>query len=345
MSSEPPPEPAPHRRRPRYAGKNPRRFAEKYKEHRGDAETTAKVEASGKTLAGTHRPILVAEVLEALRPAPGDVGVDCTLGFGGHASALLARIAPGGCLLGLDADPLQLPRTEARLRAAGFGPEAFRARQTNFAGILKALAAESLEQADFVLADLGVSSMQIDDPARGFTLREDGPLDMRMNPQRGLTAAQWLERSRVATVATALAENADEPAAEAIAAAIAGRAFSGTAEFAAAVRASLPRGLGPDDATLTVRRTFQAVRIAVNEELTVLDALLRALPSALRSGGRVAILSFHSGEDRRVKKAFQTGERDGTYAAVSGEVIRPSAEEIRANSRAAPAKMRWAVRA
>lgn len=347
MSSDetPAPAPAPHRRRPRYSGKNPRRFAEKYKEHRGDPETAAKVEASGKTLAGTHRSIMVAEVLAALRPQPGEIGVDCTLGYGGHARALLERIVPGGRLLGLDADPLQLPRAEERLRAAGFGPETFRARHSNFAGLSKALAAEQLVGADFILADLGLSSMQIDDPARGFTVREDGPLDMRLNPARGLTAAQWLERVKAPRLAEVLEENADEPAAGALAEALAGRTFAGTLALAEAVRAVLPPGMAREDATSAVRRVFQAVRIAVNEEFSALEALLRALPGALRPGGRVAILSFHSGEDRRVKKAFQTGERDGTYAAVAGEVIRPTAEECRANTRATPAKLRWAMRA
>lgn len=340
MSSE---EPKPHRRRPRYAGKNPRRYADKYKEHRGDAETAAKVEASGKTLAGTHRSIMVAEVLEALRPEPGEVGIDCTLGYGGHARALLERIVPGGVLLGLDADPLQLPRAVDRLRAAGFGPEVLRVRHSNFAGLTKALAAEGLAGADFLLADLGLSSMQIDDPSRGFTVKEAGPLDMRLNPQRGLTAAQWLERVRVPVLAEILRENSDEPAAESLAEALAGRAFVTTLDLAEAIRAASPR-LEREESTSTVRRVFQAIRIAVNEELSVLDALLRALPAALRPGGRVAILSFHSGEDRRVKKAFQAGHREGIYASVSPDVIRPSAAECRANTRATPAKLRWAVR-
>ena len=336
--------PLAHRRRTRYGGKNPRRFADKYKEHRGDPETAAKVESRGKTLAGTHRSIMLSEVLEILRPQPGETGVDCTLGYGGHARALLERIVPGGCLLGLDADPLQLPRTEARLRELGYGPEMFRARLSNFAGLTKSLAAEQLPGADFILADLGLSSMQIDDPARGFTLREDGPLDMRLNPQRGLTAAQWLERVRASKLAEVLRDNADEPAADRLAAALAGRIFAGTLALAEAVRAVLPAGMARDDTTSAIRRVFQAVRIAVNEEFSALEALLRAMPQSLQPGGRVAILSFHSGEDRRVKKAFQSGYRNGHYASISAEVIRPTAEECRANTRATPAKLRWAVR-
>src|SRR5579862_4131388 len=170
----------PHRRRPRYSGKNPRRFEEKYKEHDPQryAETVAKVLASGKTPAGTHRPIMVAEILEALTPKPGELAVDCTLGYGGHAREILARIQPGGRLLGLDADPIELPKTEARLRAAGFGPESFLAVRSNFAGLPQALAAANLAGADCILADLGVSSMQLDDPSRGFSLKLEGPLDM-----------------------------------------------------------------------------------------------------------------------------------------------------------------------
>lgn len=185
-SAAPGPEPAPppHRRRPRYAGKHPRRFEEKYKEHHPEryADTVAKVLASGKTPAGSHRPIMVAEILAVLTPQPGEVAVDCTLGYGGHAQELLPRLQPGGRLLGLDADPLELPKTEARLRALGFGPDVFQARRSNFAGLPQALAQAEIKGADMVLADLGVSSMQLDNPARGFSVKQEGTLDMRMNP-------------------------------------------------------------------------------------------------------------------------------------------------------------------
>ncbi|HEY1490747.1 MAG TPA: 16S rRNA (cytosine(1402)-N(4))-methyltransferase, partial [Verrucomicrobiae bacterium] len=187
MNSDIPPSSAnspaatPHRRRVRYSGKNPRRFEEKYKERDPQryAGTVAKILASGKTPAGTHRPIMVAEILAALAPRPGEITVDCTLGYGGHAQEILTKIQPGGRLLGLDADPLELPKTEARLRTAGFGPEVFTAIRSNFAGLPQALAAQNLAGADCILADLGVSSMQIDDPARGFSVKTDGPLDMR----------------------------------------------------------------------------------------------------------------------------------------------------------------------
>ena len=337
------PDPAPHRRRPRYAGRNPRRFEDKYKEHAAARHpgTVAKVLASGKTPAGMHRPIMVAEVLSVLSPGPGMTGVDCTLGYGGHARELLARVAPGGRLVALDADPLELPRTEARLRDAGFGPEVLLARRTNFAALPAVLAGLEIPGVDFLLADLGVSSMQLDDPARGFTLKGDGPLDMRMNPDRGSSAQRWIEGVSPAALAVVLRDNADEPRADKLAPVLAGRSWAGTAAFAGAVRAAL-RGVGPVEVELTVRRVFQAVRIAVNDEFAVLDTLLRHLPGCLNPGGRAAFLTFHSGEDRRVKRAFESGLAVGAYAEISPEVIRPSPEERRDNPRSAPAKLRWA---
>ncbi len=336
----------PHRRRPRYSGRNPRRFEEKYKEHDPQryAETVAKVVAAGKTPAGTHRPIMVAEILEVLAARPGDVAVDCTLGYGGHAQELLARLLPGGLLLGLDADPIELPKTEARLRAAGFGPEVFTAVRSNFAGLPQVLAAAGLAGADLLLADLGVSSMQIDDPARGFSVKLPGPLDMRMNPARGQSAAALLAKIRPPALADLLRENADEPQAEAIAIALAGKNFATTTALADAIRAALPR-LPREAADLAVRRVFQAVRIAVNDEFAALDAWLRQMPACLSPGGRVAVLTFHSGEDRRVKKAFAAGRRDGIFAAIADEVIRPTPAERNANPRSSSAKLRWARRA
>ncbi len=343
MSDESPSPSTPHRRRPRYSGKYPRRFEDKYKEHDPQryTETVAKVLASGKTPAGTHRPIMVAEILEALAPKPGELVVDCTLGYGGHAWEILARIQPNGRLIGLDADPIELPKTEARLRAAGFDPQTFTAVRSNFAGLPQALAAANLTGADCILADLGVSSMQLDEPARGFSVKLDGPLDMRMNPQRGLPASALLERTSAVKLATLLEENADEPRAGELATALAGRAFPTTTALTAAIRAALPR-IGRDEIALTIRRVFQALRIAVNDEFAALDMLLRQLPVCLNPGGRGAILTFHSGEDRRVKKAFEAGLREGIYADIAHEVIRPSPEERRDNPRSSPAKLRWA---
>jgi 16S rRNA (cytosine1402-N4)-methyltransferase len=339
----PSPPPAPHKRRPRYRGKNPRRFEEKYKEHGSDDATIAKVIASGKTPAGTHRPIMVAEILAALAPQPGEIAADCTLGYGGHAREILAKILPGGKLLGLDQDPLELPKTEARLRELGFGPEVFTAHRSNFAGLPQVLAAQNLSGADLILADLGISSMQIDDPARGFSVKHDGPLDMRMNPQRGQPVAALLQKITPAALAEMLADFSDEPNAATLAPALAGKSLGTTLQLAAAIRAALLR-LGKADADLTVRRVFQALRIAVNDELSALDTWLRHLPTCLNPGGRVAVLTFHSGEDRRVKKAFATGEQAGLYSEISREVIRPAPAEIHSNPRSAPAKLRWARR-
>ena len=343
----------PHRRRPRYSGKNPRAFEEKYKERDPQryAETVAKVIASGKTPAGTHRPIMVAEILEVLAPKPGEMVVDCTLGYGGHARELLARLQPDGHLLGLDADPVELSKTEARLREAGFGPEVFTAIRSNFAGLPQALgecgmrnAEHGMTRADCILADLGISSMQLDDPARGFSTKGDGPLDMRMNPQRGQPASALLTKTSPNALANLLRANADEPRATALADALAGHTLTTTRELVAAIRAALPT-MHKGEADLTVRRVFQALRIAVNDEFSALDTLLRHLPACLNPGGRVAVLTFHSGEDRRVKHAFAAGLRDGVYAAIAEEVIRPTVEERRDNPRSSSAKLRWARKA
>ena len=351
MLKRPPDAPPAHTRRPRYPGKNPRGFHDKYKELNPEryASDVQKVLASGKTPAGTHRPIMVEEVLRCLRPRAGDVAVDCTLGGGGHAQAILERVQPGGRLIGLDVDPLELPRTEARLRAAGFGPETFVARHGNFAGLPQVLAAEGLAAADLILADLGVSSMQIDNPDRGFSYKEPGPLDMRMNPSRGEPASQLLARLSEETLARLLTENADEPHARLIASLLKQTAASTTTHAVerlvrTGLTSALPN-LAKADVKMSVRRTFQALRIAVNDEFSALDALLRSLPQCLAPGGRVVMLTFHSGEDRRVKKAFQAGYRAGVYSDVADEVIRSTKEETFANRRASSAKLRWAVRA
>ncbi len=343
-----------HRRRPRYSGKNPRRFEDKYKElnpARYGADV-AKVLASGKTPAGSHRPIMVSEILAVLALQPGEHAVDCTLGFGGHARELLARINPGGRLIGLDVDPVEQPKTIARLRAAGWGEEVFTAVRSNFAGLPKVLGELGLDGVDAVLADLGVSSMQLDDPARGFTFKTDSPLDLRMNPSRAPSAADWLARVSAGALASALTENADEPQAELLARELTNRRgrmpFTRTLQLADSIRTIL-REHNPrrDPATEDdcVRRVFQAIRIAVNDEFGALDMFLRHLPDCLKPRGRVAILTFHSGEDRRVKHAFRQGMRAGIYSATNDEIVRAGAEERRANPRSSSAKLRWARRA
>jgi 16S rRNA (cytosine1402-N4)-methyltransferase len=340
----------PHTRRPRYPGRNPRTFEQKYKERNPDryASEVRKVLAAGKTPAGMHIPIMMAEVLQCTRPQPGDIAVDCTLGGGAHAQAILERVQPGGRLIGMDVDPIELPRAEARMRAAGFGPDVFIAHHGNYAGLPSALAGSGLTHADIVLADLGVSSMQLDNPARGFSYKGIGPLDMRMNPTRDETAASLLVRLTESAVVQMLEENADEPHAAIIAALLKQHQPETTHAAERVIRtglaAALPR-LAKADIKNSVRRTFQALRIAVNDEFSALDALLRVLPACLSSGGRAVMITFHSGEDRRVKKAFQTGRREGVYEEIAHEVIRPSMEETRANRRASSAKLRWAVRA
>jgi 16S rRNA (cytosine1402-N4)-methyltransferase len=347
----PPDEPGPsHQRRSRYPGTHPRRFEQRYKELAADQypEIVPHVLAKGRTPAGRHVPIMVEEILEVLAPAPGERAVDATLGWGGHAERLLERLTPGGQLLGLDADPIELPRTEARLRRLGFDGSTFIARRTNFAGLHAALTGAGWSDgADVVLADLGVSSMQLDNPARGFTFGAEGPLDMRMNPNRGPAAAAWLERASVEHLARALHDNADERFAGPIAAALFARrgAIHTTQALAAAVRAALAGTVNDDEAERSVRRVFQALRIEVNDEFGALDALLRELPRCLRAGGRVAVLAFHSGEDRRVKHAFAQGEREDLYVSVAREVVRASARERHDNPRSGPAKLRWARRA
>jgi 16S rRNA (cytosine1402-N4)-methyltransferase len=341
--------PVAHTRRARYPGKHPRRFDEKYKELDPVHYTTEvqKILASGKTPAGSHRPVMLEEVLRCLQPAAGEIVVDCTLGGGGHAEAILAHLRPGGRLIGLDVDPIELPRTEARLRAAGFGPDTFVARRSNFSSLPKILASDALSVVNVVLADLGVSSMQIDNPARGFTYKAPGPLDMRMNPSSGKPASQLITSIREEALAALLAENADEPHAGLIANLLKRQPVETTHATERVVRMGLAEALPelkPADIKMSVRRTFQALRIAVNNEFSTLDELLRTLPHCLAPGGRVAILTFHSGEDRRVKKAFLAGHRAGMFSEVAKEVIRSTKEETFSNRRASAAKLRWAVR-
>ena len=350
MSDTPPS----HQRRVRYQGTHPKRFEEKYKELNpaAHAEEVAKVMQRGQTPAGMHRPICVTEILAILKPQPGNVGLDATLGFGGHTQELLPQVAPGGRLFAVDVDPLELPRTEARLRALGFDASMLQVRRMNFAGV-RELLPEAGGGFDFMLADLGVSSMQIDNPARGFSFKLDGPLDLRLDPSQGPSASELLLSVTRQQLRELLVDNADEPHAVALAAALQGQYFQTTGELAQRVsdtlRAALPPKLPEGERKLEIRkalqRTFQALRIAVNDEFAVLDAFLASLPECLKPGGRVAILSFHSGEDRRVKKAFQSGERSGVYASAAAEFISPSFDEQRANPRSASAKLRWALRA
>lgn len=346
MTSEETPEP--HKRRVRYRGKNPRRFEDKYKELNPEryGDTVAHVLARGKTPAGQHVPIMMGEIMQALSVQPGERVVDCTLGYGGHAAELLKAVQPGGCLLGVDQDPIELPKTETRLRAAGFPEESLQCERTNFVALPTVLGKIGWHDgADAILADLGVSSMQIDNPARGFSFKHQGPLDMRMNPNKGVSASALINKLKERELANLLSENADEPYAARLASALAKQKFETTGELARAIAQALPKSFDEDQIKLSQRLVFQALRIAVNDEFKVLDGWLRGLPNCLISGGRVAVLTFHSGEDRRVKNAFKSGLADGLYSAISEYVIRASSSEKYDNPRASSAKLRWAVRA
>jgi len=340
-----------YRRRPRYRGTHPQAFHEKYKELAPEryAAEQEKVLARGDTPAGTHRPIMVAEILHVLAPRAGETAVDATLGYGGHTRALAMAIRPGGRLYGLDVDPLELPKTEVRLRTEGLTPEELHIHRLNFAALPRLLTVEGLPGVDLFLADLGVSSMQLDNPARGFTFKREGPLDLRMNPEKGEPVSALLATISPEKLATLLRENADEPYAVAIAATLVARRgqLITTTALAQAIRDALHdlptaerESVGDD----SLRRTFQALRIAVNQEFSALDTLLRVLPQCLNPGGRAAILTFHSGEDRRVKHAFQEGLARGWYSAIAPAVLRPSTEEQDANPRSRAAKLRWAIR-
>jgi 16S rRNA (cytosine1402-N4)-methyltransferase len=279
---------------------------------------------------------------------PGQRAVDCTLGGGGHARALLRRILPGGRLLAIEIDPVERPRTEGVLRAEGFGPDVCAIRAANFAELPRVMADEHMHAADVVLADLGVSAMQFDTPARGFSYKGVGPLDMRMNPLVGDTAAALIARSSVEVLERILTEHADEPHAAVIAPLLKRPGCATTHGAARTIRRELQAAfptLPRADLKMSVRRTFQALRIAVNDEFASLETLLQVLPACLAPGGRVAILTFHSGEDRRVKKAFQRGHRAGLYSAIAPSVIRSAKAETFANRRASAAKLRWAERA
>ncbi len=339
------------KRRVRYRGKYPRRYEEKYKElnYEQHADTIEKIIKKGITPASTHRSICISEILEVLDLHPGQIGLDATLGFGGHAKELLTRIRPGGCLLGIDVDPIELERTEARLRKSGFTKKEFITRQINFAGIPKILTGLK-EGFDFILADLGVSSMQLDNPLRGFTYKRKGPLDLRLNPERGQSASGLIKSISEKALEKILWINADEPNAKMIANAIHDyrNNIQTTTDLTNTIREALG-AVSPSSSekeiTTTIRRTFQALRIAVNDEFAALDQFLRNMPICLKPNGKVAILSFHSGEDNRVSKSFREGFEAGIYSDISREPIRANSQEQYDNPRSKSAILRWAIRA
>ncbi len=339
-------------RRIRYKGTHPKSFKDKYKELSPEqyAGDIAKVMQQGRTPAGMHRSICVNEIMEFLRIAPGQIGLDATLGYGGHSLEMLKCLVPGGKLYATDVDPFELPRTRDRLASFGYGPEVLIVRKMNFSQI--DLITEESGPLNFVLADLGVSSMQIDNPERGFSFKVDGPLDLRLNPKTGKPAAALLKTYSQDELEGLFLENADEPYHKQIAKAIIiaigkGTDISTTTQLKDIIGEALeflPVQNRKEEIKKSCQRCFQALRIDVNDEFGALEEFLEKLPDALAPGGRVAILSFHSGEDRRVKKSFQWLFREGIYSEVAPDPVRPSVEECSTNPRARSAKLRWAIK-
>ena len=343
----------PHKRRVRYKGTHPRSFHEKYKEHNPEkyADTIEKVIKKGSTPAGMHISICVKEILDFLQIKPGQKGLDATLGYGGHTKEMLKCLDGKGHVYGLDVDAIEIEKTTKRLRDQGFGEDILTVIQTNFANIDEV--AKSHGPFDFMLADLGVSSMQIDNPERGFSYKTDGPLDLRLNPTAGTSAAERLQELTEDELKWMLVENSDEPYADRIAKTVmrelrVAKKIDTTTRLRELIEESLsflPEKERKEAVKKSCQRTFQALRIDVNSEFEVLYAFLDKLPDALAPGGRVAILTFHSGEDRLVKKSFKQLKKQGVYAEICEEVIRPSAAECAMNPRAKSTKMRWAVKA
>lgn len=343
----------PHKRRVRYKGTHPRTYKEKYKELQPEkyADTIEKVIRKGSTPAGMHISICVQEILNFLQIQPGQTGLDATLGYGGHSSKMLEQLQNQGHLYALDVDPIEMKKTKERLAGMGFGPEILTIKHLNFADVDQLLPESG--KFHFALADLGVSSMQIDNPERGFTYKYEGPLDLRLNPEKGISAAERLRHITQPELEGMLIENADEPYAKEISTTILlemrkGQGITTTTQLQKAVEKALirvPAQERKEAVKKSCARTFQALRIDVNSEFEVLEAFLEKLPRVMEKGGRIAILTFHSGEDRLVKKSFQRLYREGIYSDIAKEVIRPSAEECSRNSRARSTKMHWAIRA
>ena len=342
-----------HKRRPRYKGKYPKRFEEKYKELQPEKykDTIEHVISKGNTPAGMHISIMVNEILDFLKIQPGETGFDATLGYGGHTKAMLQCLNGQGHIYATDVDPVESEKTKKRLADQGFGEDILTIRLQNFCTIDEV--AKEVGGFDFVLADLGVSSMQIDNPERGFSFKTEGPLDLRLNQQSGISAAERLDTISRDELAGMLYENSDEPYSEELARAITdeirkGNRIDTTTKLRQVIEKTLdflPEKEKKDTIKKTCQRVFQALRIDVNHEFEVLYEFMEKLPYALRPGGRVAILTFHSGEDKLVKRALKEGFRDGIYRAYSKDVVRPSAQECAQNARAHSTKMRWAVRA
>ena len=342
-----------HKRRVRYKGTHPRNYKEKYKEHQPDrySETVERVIQKGSTPAGMHISICVNEILDILQIKAGEIGMDATLGYGGHTLEMLKCLDSKGHIYGTDVDSIELPKTEKRLRDLGYGEDIFTAVQTDFSNIDQVVSKSG--PLDFVLADLGVSSMQIDNPDRGFSFKFEGPLDLRLDPLKGQSATERLDNISQDELEGMFIENADEPYAREIAEAIIseikkGKRIETTTQMQEIIANTLKNTPEKDKETAikkSCQRCFQALRIDVNDEFEVLYEFLEKLPDSLASGGRVAIMSFHSGEDRIVKKSFKKYFREGVYKEISSAPIRPSQEECNLNPRARSTKLRWAIKA
>ena len=342
-----------HKRRVRYKGKYPKKFEEKYKELQPEKyqDTIQHVMQKGNTPAGMHISIMVKEILDFLEIKPGQVGFDATLGYGGHTKAMLQCLQGKGHMYATDVDHEEAAKTKKRLEELGFGEDILTIKLQNFCTIDEI--AKEVGGFDFLLADLGVSSMQIDNPKRGFSFKVDGPLDLRLNQEAGISAAERLETITRDELAGMLYENSDEPYCEELAKAITdeirkGNHMDTTTKLRQVIEKSLdflPEKEKKETIKKTCQRTFQALRIDVNREFEVLYEFMEKLPDALKPGGRAAILTFHSGEDKLVKKALKAGYKAGIYSDYAKDVIRPSAQECAQNGRARSTKMRWAIKA
>ncbi len=342
----------PGKRRPRYRGTHPRRYEERYKELRARdyPGITEHIRAQGRTPAGTHIPVMLDTVMERLAPKPGEIVIDCTLGYGGHARYFARRIGSTGRLIALDADAAQLEITASQMEEEGISISVY---PRNFEALDSVTRDAGVPGANIIFADLGLSSMQIDDPNRGFSYKCDGPLDMRMDQRQIQTAAELLRRTTSEELIRALTDLGDEPAAQAISEAIIARQTNNplTRTWELADLIFRAKGLTRrawqqqrDDTDLhPAARTFQAIRMLVNRETTALSRLLKALPRILLPGGRVGILTFHSGEDRLVKQYLRDALRGGVFDAAAIDPDRPSPAEVAANPRSRPAKFRWAI--
>ena len=285
-------------------------------------------------------PVLLREAVEILNVRPDGIYIDATLGAGGHAEEILRRLESGK-VLGIDRDPAALAVARERLR--GFG-EKLIVMHGNFAQIDALHAASGLPPADGLLADLGMSSMQVDDASRGFSFSRQGPLDMRMDPSTGASAAELVNRSSERELADLIFKLGEERHSRRIARAIVkGRPYRLTTELAQVVTRAIPSRAALHHIH-PATRTFQALRLAVNQELDSLESLLAKVLSVMKPGGRVAIQSFHSLEDRLVKRTFQGWQREGRARILTRKVLRPSEEEVRTNPRSRPAKLRAAER-